>query len=131
MEMFSIFAFHFIASGHLFDNDVDDDGSGRCVNIFHVKFSLLCVGRLEQCARNSGPRRHRGPFIIDYLRRFFMFQFFASLFPESSQRSNHTISTKTTSKWTGHFSKWPSLYDPRKFRCTDRTGKMCNMPVNI
>lgn len=110
-----------IALGHLFD---DNGRRERCVNIFHVKFT-----RGVWCSNNvlEVPTYLRvavGPFfIIDYLRRFFMFQLFF-LIPESSQRSNYTISTKTTSKWTGHFSKWPSIHDPRKFRCTDRTGKI-------
>lgn len=45
------------------------------------------------------------------------------IYTESSQRSNHTISTKTTSKWTSHFSQRSSIHDSRKFCCTDRAGK--------
>lgn len=66
--------------------------------------------------------------ILCLLLMYEIFFFPFSIFTESSQRCNNTISTKTTSKWTGHFSQWSSVYYTRKFCCTGRAGKYLIKP---
>jgi hypothetical protein len=79
MKFFSIFAFHFIAA-HWVTYLTTTMGREWSVNIFHVNFTLYVgfaasniVLEFLTCGVAVGPFS-----IIDYLRRFFMFQFFLS-----------------------------------------------------